>query len=325
MFPSKLKKGDEIRVISPAESLSMIAQEQRELAVERLEKLGVSVSYSTHAEAEKIGTSTSIEKRVEDIHEAFSDSNVKMILTTIGGFDSNQLLRYINYDLIQANPKIFCGFSDITALSNTFYKKTGLVTYSGPHFSTFGMKKGIHYTWEHFEKMFTQDSPVVVLPAEDWSDDAWYLDQENRSFNKNEGYEIINQGEAIGTSLGGNLCTLNLLQGTEYMPSLDNSILFLENDEMTIPQTFDRDLQSLIHQPGFERVKGLVIGRFQKESKMSLDLLKEIIRSKKELEHMPVIAQASFGHTTPQFTFPIGGTARILARGNTTEIEIIKH
>jgi muramoyltetrapeptide carboxypeptidase len=325
MFPDKLKKGDEIRVISPAESLSMIAEDQRELAVERLNKLGVDVTFSTYAEADKGTLSTPIEERISDIHEAFRDPKVKMILTTIGGFNSNQLLRYIDYDVIKKNPKIFCGFSDITALSNAFYKKTGLVTYSGPHFSTFGMKKGISYTWEYFEKIFTQNSSISVLPAENWSDDAWFLDQENRTFYKNEGYEMISPGEASGLTLGGNLCTFNLLHGTEYMPSLEDTILFLEDDEMTIPQTFERDLQSLIHQPGFEKVRGLVIGRFQKESAMTINLLKEIILSKEELRHIPVIAHASFGHTTPQFTFPIGGEVRIRADKSIADIEIIKH
>ncbi|KHE68600.1 S66 peptidase family protein [Halobacillus sp. BBL2006] len=325
MFPAKLNKGDEIRVISPAESLTMIAEDQRELAVERLKKLGVDVTFSTYSDTDKGTLSTPIEERISDIHEAFRDPKVKMILTTIGGFDSNQLLRYIDYDLIKENPKIFCGFSDITALSNAFYRKTGLVTYSGPHFSTFGMKKGISYTWEYFEKIFTQSAPISVLPAEDWSDDTWFLDQENRNFYKNKGYEMISPGEASGRTLGGNLCTLNLLHGTEYMPPLEGAILFLEDDEMTIPQTFDRDLQSLIHQPGFEKVKGLVIGRFQKESSMTMSLLKEIILSKEELRHIPVIAQASFGHTTPRFTFPIGGEAKIRAEKSNTVIEIVKH
>ncbi|MCA1012152.1 S66 peptidase family protein [Halobacillus halophilus] len=326
MFPDKLKQGDEIRVISPAESLAIIAEDQRRLAIQRLEQLGVQVSYSTYAETrDDSALSQSIEKRVADLHEAFTDERVTMILTTIGGFDSNQLLRYIDYDLIRQNPKILCGFSDITVLSNAIYQKTGLVTYSGPHFSTFGMRKGIEYTWEHFRQVFTQTTPYFIEQADHWSDDRWFLDQENRHFYKNDGYVVINEGKAIGRTLGGNLCTLNLLQGTEFMPVLENTILFLEDDELTMPQTFDRDLQSLIHQPGFEKVKGLVIGRFQKESNVSLDHLHEIIKSKEELANIPVIAQASFGHTTPQFTFPIGGKAAIQAFGQEASIQMTEY
>jgi len=326
MFPDKLKQGGEIRVVSPAESLSIIADDQRKLASQRLEQLGVRVSYSTYAEVnDDSALSQSIEKRVADLHEAFNDERVTMILTTIGGFDSNQLLRYLDYDLIHQNPKIFCGFSDITILSNAIYQKTGLVTYNGPHFSTFGMKKGIEYTWDHFRQMFTQQAPYFIEQADHWSDDRWFLDQENRQFYTNDGYAVINEGSATGRTLGGNLCTLNLLQGTEFMPDLENTILFLEDDEMTISQTFDRDLQSLIHQPGFDRVQGLVIGRFQKESNVSLDHIHTIIKSKQELSNIPVIAQASFGHTTPQFTFPIGGKAAIQASGQKASIQMIEY
>lgn len=90
--------------------------------------------------------------RIKDLHEAFLDNNVKMILTAIGGYNSNQLLRYIDYDIIKNNPQIICGFSDITALLNAIYTKSGLVTYSGPHFSNFGMNKGLEYTIRYFNE-----------------------------------------------------------------------------------------------------------------------------------------------------------------------------
>ena len=108
--------------------------------------------------------------------------SVKGILTTLGGYNSNGLLGYLDYDLIYANPKIFCGFSDITALATAIYARTGLVTYSGPHFTTFGMKHGIGYTMEYFERCLMREEPFEVLPADHWSDDLWYEDQEYRDF-----------------------------------------------------------------------------------------------------------------------------------------------
>lgn len=77
---------------------------------------------------------------------------------------------------------------------------------------------------------------------------------------------MINEGEALGNLLGGNLCTFNLLQGTDYSPDLGNSVLFLEGDEESQSHHFDRDLQSVLHLPGFGGVRGLVIGRFQSQS-----------------------------------------------------------
>lgn len=325
MIPKKLQKGDEIRVISPAKSLSLISAEQQALAIKRLEALGFKITFGKNARNSDEFMSSSIADRVEDLHEAFADPNVKAILTTIGGANSNQLLQYLDYSLIKDNPKILSGYSDITALANAIYAKTGLVTYSGPHFSTFGMLKGLDYTIDYFSKALIEDEPIKVLPSEAWSDDQWYFDQENRVFIKNDGWYVINEGEAEGISIGGNLCTLNLLQGTEFMPSLDNSILFLEDDYLTFPENFDRDLQSLIHQPGFNGVKGLVIGRFQKASKISNELLEKIIKTKKELTQIPVIANVDFGHTTPHLTFPIGGKVQLKASGKESLIEIIEH
>jgi muramoyltetrapeptide carboxypeptidase LdcA involved in peptidoglycan recycling len=86
------------------------------------------------------------------------------------------------------------------------------------------------------------------------------------------------------------------------MPDLEECLLLLEGDEEILPVHFDRLLQSLIHQPGFEGVRGIVLGRFQRASEMDLDTIKAIVESKRELAGVPVVADASFGHTTPQFT-----------------------
>ncbi|MGE7616148.1 S66 family peptidase [Paenibacillus sp. NPDC101420] len=322
MKPNKLKPGDELRIISPARSLSLIAAEQRKIAKEQLQKLGFRISFSVNSFEKDEFVSSSIDSRIEDLHEAFLDPNVKGILTTIGGFNSNQLLRYIDYSIIAEHPKRLCGYSDITALSNAIYAKTGLVTYSGPHFSSFARLHDNEYTTEYFRKLMMDNKEIVVRPSKHWSDDEWYLDQENRVFIRNEGPFIINDGEAKGIIIGGNLCTLNLLQGTEYMPSLKNSILFLEDDYESSPATFDRDLQSLIHQPDFQHVKGLVIGRFQQGSRMTKELLIKIITSKEELSDIPVIADVDFGHTSPMITFPVGGQASLRAYGVRVELRI---
>jgi muramoyltetrapeptide carboxypeptidase len=307
VIPAKLQRGEEVRVVSPAVSLGLIPEDQRLTARERLEGLGLRCSYSTNAEVMDRFDSSPVEARVSDLHEAFGDPGVKGMLTTLGGYNSNQLLGHLDYDLIRENPKILCGFSDITALATAIYVRTGLLTYSGPHFTTFGMQRGIDYTREYFERCLMREEPFEVQPADHWSDDLWYQDQKNRDFVTNPGYEVIHEGEAEGTLLGGHLGTLCLLCGTSFMPDLTGSILLLEDDEEAQPHHFDRELQSLLHQPGFEGVRGIVFGKFQRASNMDQDTLKAIVESKRELDGMPVLAGASFGHTTPQFTFPIGG------------------
>jgi len=325
MIAAKLQPGDEVRVVSPAISLGFIPEDQKLTARERLEGLGFRCSFSTNAEVIDRFDSSPVEARVSDLHEAFADTGVKGMLTTLGGYNSNGLLGYLDYDLIRDNPKVFCGFSDITALATTIHAKTGLVTYSGPHFSTFGMKRGIEYTLEYFERCLMRVEPFEVPPADHWSDDPWYEDQENRDLVPNPGYEVIHEGEAEGRLLGGHLGTLCLLFGTSFMPDLAGSILLLEDDEEAQPHHFDRELQSLIHQPGFEDVRGIVFGRFQRASNMDMDTLSAIVGSKRELDGMPVVANASFGHTTPEFTFPIGGYGRLQAAGEDTKLRIDEH
>jgi muramoyltetrapeptide carboxypeptidase len=310
MIPAKLKSGDGVRIITPARSLAMpwLNEELQSIAIKRIEDLGLKVSFSEHVNEIDDFNSSSIQSRVDDLHEAFKDKSIKLIITVIGGFNSNQLLRYLDYGLIKKNPKILCGYSDITALANAIYTKTGLVTYSGLHFFSFGQKRGFDYSLDYFKKCLFSDERFEVLASKEWSDDLWANDQENRKFMKNEGVWIINEGEASGKIIGGNLCTFQLLHGTEYMPDIKDSIIFLEDDYEAHVATIDRDIQSIIHQPGFEKVRGIVIGRFQKATKMTQDLITKIIKTKKELNHIPV-----------------GGTAKLLAKNNKATLEIIKH
>jgi muramoyltetrapeptide carboxypeptidase len=326
IYPTKLKSGDKVRIVAPSRSLAIVSRECRDIANKRFAEMGLKLSFGKHLEEIDDFVSSSIESRIEDFHDAFADKNVKAILTVIGGFNCNQLLKYLDWDLIKKNPKIFCGFSDITALNNAIFAKTGLVSYSGPHYSTFGQKLYFDYTLDYFKKCLLSDEPFEIKASENWTDDAWYKNQDDRKLIKNEGWCAINEGEAQGTILGANLCTFNLLHGTEYFPKFtEDTILFIEDDEESKPHHFDRHLQSVMHQPGFENVKGLVVGRFQNVSGISEDLLIKIIKSKKELNNLPVIANVDFGHTSPIITFPIGGVAEIKAGVDFTSIKILEH
>lgn len=326
IYPEKLRVSDEIRIIAPSRSIKILGQETKDIANKRFEDLGLKLSFGKHIEETDEFGSSSIKSRIYDLHEAFSDKSVKAIITVIGGFNSNQLLKYIDWDLIKNNPKIFLGYSDITVLNNAIFAKTGLVNYSGPHYSSFGQKLHFDYTLEYFKSCLMSDELFEIKPSKSWSDDEWYIDQNKRELIDNPGYLVINEGEAEGIIIGANLCTFNLLQGTEYFPDLENSILFIEDDYQTVPHTFDRDLQSLIHLPDFfSKVKGLVIGRFQKKSNMSDDLLIKIIKTKKELDNIPIIANVDFGHSDPKITFPIGGEVKIVIKNNQSKISIIGH
>ena len=312
IIPEKLKKGDKIMIIAPSRGLKLIGQDCREIAEKRFRDMGLSVVFAPNTTDENwnIQGCGSVEQRAEDIMTAFKDKSVKAIFTIIGGFNSNQILAHLDYDVIKANPKIICGFSDITAVLAAIQAKTGLETYYGPHYSSIGMKLGCEYTLDYLQKMLFADAPVEVKPSAEWSDDLWFLNQDEREFIKNDGFWVLHKGKAEGKIVGGNLCTFNLLLGTDMRPAFEkDTILMIEDTAESSPEVFDRNLQALCHQPDFKNVKGLVIGRFQKGSNMSREMLEFIINNKPELKDIPVLANVDYGHTTPILTIPLGGHA----------------
>jgi muramoyltetrapeptide carboxypeptidase LdcA involved in peptidoglycan recycling len=314
IIPNKLQKGDKIMIVAPSRGLKLIGADCRQIAEERFKQMGLEVVFADNTTDENWNMQGcgSIEKRAADIMQAFTDKSVKAIFTVIGGFNSNQILKYLDYEVIRKNPKIICGFSDITALLDAINAKTGLEVYYGPHYSSIGMKKGCEYTLDYLQKMLFSDDEVEVKPSAEWSDDLWFLDQEKREFIKNEGFWNIHDGSAEGTIVGGNLCTYNLLLGTQYRPEFKaDTILMIEDAGETTDVVFDRNLQALCHQPDFKNVKGLVIGRFQKSSKMSREILEFIINNKEELKNIPVLANVDYGHSTPIITIPLGGYAKM--------------
>lgn len=314
-----------VRVVAPSQSYAIISKANREIAKKRFDEMGLTVTFGKNIEEIDEFKSSSIESRVSDLHEAFVDSNVKAVFAVIGGFNCNQLLRYLNFDLIRNNPKIFIGYSDTTALENAIFAKTGLVTYSGPAYSTFGQEKYFEYTWNVFKQALFSEDTYELKPSGYWSDDRWYMDQDNRTLVKNDGWLVVNEGRVEGTLLGGNLCTLNLLQGTEYMPKLQNAILFLEDDEASTNIEYGRNLQSLAHLPDFGGVRGIIMGRFQKASNISNRDIIKIIQETRELAHIPIIANVDFGHTSPLITFPVGGEVTVDAKKEGSHIVVTRH
>ena len=304
-----------IMVIAPSKSLSVISNDTKKNAINKLNSIGYEVIFSKNVYKNQLYYCCgSVDDRVEDLNEAFS-SNVDVILSAIGGYNSNQLLPYIDYNLIKNNPKIICGFSDVTAILVAIYAKTGIITYYGPHFSSFGMIYGIDYTVNYFLKAINGES-IIIESSQYYRDDPWYMNQSEVNKIKNYGLKIINKGVAEGVILGGNLNTLNLLQGTEYMPHLEKIILFIEDsggEDGNFLLEFDRNLESLLQSEIGSSIKGIVIGICQNVSNMNVKKWKLLVKNKKMLNKIPILVDANFGHTTPIFTFPIGGYARIEA------------
>jgi muramoyltetrapeptide carboxypeptidase len=320
--PRKLHRGDTLRVVAPACSRPFVAEHDHSAVIDaRFATLGLRLTFGDHVDERDDFESSPMASRVSDLHAAFADPEVAGILTVIGGFNSNQLLPHLDWDLIGAHPKIFCGYSDITALQNAILARAGLVTYSGPHWSSFGMRDHFEQTQRWFAEALFGDGPIELRPAEAWTDDLWFLDQDNRTVHPNQGWWPLRPGQAAGRIIGGNLGTLNLLQGTEYMPSLGGALLMVEDDAISDADAFARNLTSLLQLPDASGVQGLVIGRFQQASGVTRSLLEQIISGQDRLAGRPVLGNVDFGHTNPLATFPIGGQAALTV-GATNSLRI---
>jgi muramoyltetrapeptide carboxypeptidase LdcA involved in peptidoglycan recycling len=312
LVPRKLRRDDTIRVVAPSRSRALVAEHDHSDVIDaRFAAMGLRLTFGDHVDERDNFDSSPVASRVADLHAAFADPDVAGILTVIGGFNSNQLLPHLDWDLIAANPKIFCGYSDITALQNAILARTGMVTYSGPHWSSFGMRDYFEQTLDWFTQALIGDGPVDLHPAPAWTDDLWFLDQDRRSVHPGEGWWPLAPGQAAGRIVGGNLGTLNLLQGTAYMPSLDGALLMIEDDDLCDADVFARNLTSLLQQPDASGVQGVAIGRFQEASRVSRHLLEQIIAREDRLAGLPVLGNVDFGHTNPLATFPIGGQASL--------------
>lgn len=268
-----------------------------------MEDLGFKLSFSEHYFENDMFDSAPIASRVADLEAAFADESVDAILTTIGGFNSNELLPYLDFDLIAQNPKIFCGYSDTTALLNAIYAKTGMPTYMGPAYSSFKMVQAQEYQTEAWLKAVTQDS-FDLIPSPEWSSDAWYLPDAPRTFYPTE-WKVYNPGQASGIAIGGNISTLNLLTGTEFAPRPDEYILFLEEAEDDDYLIIARHLTALLQ--AYPNPQALVFGRFPKETKMTEEILLAILDKHPILKTIPVLYDLDFAHTQPLFTIRIGG------------------
>lgn len=317
----------EVRLITPSMSLNEKDKIKISKAKKYFEKIGYNLTLGKYIfDKNEYFDCSSIENRVEDLTEAFLDKNVRIIICGTGGYNVNQILPYIDYEIIKNNPKIIIGYSDITALLLAIYKKTNLITYYGPMLS--GFSSNNDYTLQYFEKILLQRD--CIIKSSKRLVDYKKINNEMKKVNlKNKGMIPIQNGEAIGKIISGNLCTINLLQGTEYMPDCKGSILFIEDDADDFGNDvflleFDRNLESLLQNINYD-IKGIVFGRFQLCSNVNVDKLKNCIKNKRKLQNIPIVYGADFGHTNPMFTIPNGGYCKLLVKDNNIELKISKN
>ncbi|MCA1054464.1 LD-carboxypeptidase [Rossellomorea aquimaris] len=329
-IPAKLQKGDTIGICSPSSPVAAYCPRRLKRGIEELKHLGFKVKVGEHTRRAMEYMAGSIDDRVADLHELFKDPEVKAIITTIGGTCSHQLLEKLDYGLIREHPKIFMGYSDITALHTAIYTKTGMTTYLGPAIlPQFGEYGGIlPYTKEYFLKTLVEGEKIEYQHSDHMIMEHLWWDEEDdrpRQGITNGGPSIINEGSAEGRVFAGNVGTLLLLAGTDYFPDLEGSILFIEDDPEETPSSIDRYLTQLRHLGVYSKISGLVIGRFHENVGFKEDQLSSMVKRVTEGYTFPIVTDLDFGHTDPMFILPNGIRCRLRAGTDGVHLRLLEH
>ena len=301
LIPQKLKKGDVIGVVAPSNPIIDENIEDLEQARKIIENAGFKVKYSKNLFSNTNGYSATSREKAEDINEMFRDKDVKMIWCAKGGQNSNSTFEYLDYEVIKNNPKIICGYSDITSLTNIITAKTGLVTFSGTNFKTIATDE-TNYSYNEVMKRFVDGSLELGLEGEK--------------------YETLKEGVAEGQLIGGNLSLTRGLVSGKYSIDFTDKILFLEELGIeTMPSLASNFLYYMKQNGIFDKIKGLWIGNYEHESGISLE---KVILDVLEGEYdFPIIKSNNFGHTETKTVIPIGTKARIDTK-NERKIELIE-
>lgn len=241
--------------------------------------------------------------RADEINTLFADKDVQAIFCTRGGYGSPRILSILDYTLIRKNPKIFVGYSDITALHLAFLKKCRMITFAGPMLAVEMQSKMDTYTEEHFWNVLTRPSEIFSIHAP----------------RENPMSHIV-EGAAEGILLGGNLSMLLSLFGTQFLPRFDDAILFIEDVGEKVYR-IDRMFAQLKNAGVLENVNGILLGNFSEITKEEPSLeLDEVIRHYFSSLNKPVIINFPFGHAVPKATLAMGARVRMNARTHSVKI-----
>ena len=327
----RLRRGDTIGIVSPAWGGAGAFPHRVELGVSQIDALGFRARIAPHALNQLGPVSDTAENRAADIHAMFSAPDVRAIVAAIGGNHSCHLLPLLDYRLIGSHPKVLMGFSDITVLNVAIWQETGLVTFNGPALLTDFAEypRMFSYTREHLLRTLCEPKPVgVVRPSTFWTEEL--LDWgEKRDLERprerlsSPGWTWLRDGLAEGVLIGGCLESLEHLRGTRYWPSWRDAIMFVETSEgAPSPDRVDGILMDYENMGVFEQLRGMLVGRPMRYSDQEKAQLRDVLLERTRKYGFPIITDMDFGHTSPQFSLPIGCRARI--DGEHERFEIIE-
>ncbi len=296
--PKRLSVGSRVAVISPS---SGVSEQTFEDALKNLGDLGFVTEVGKYARGGIGFLSGTDQERLHDLHWAFAERRFDAVWCVRGGYGASRLLPDLNYKLIKKNPKVFVGFSDITALHNAIFQKTGLITFHGP----VGASNFTAYTKTHVLNALMNPVSryeVRLPPVPVGEDPEMYRTR------------VITPGVCRGRLIGGNLSLLTAMAGTPYeLKKIKGDILFLE-DVNEQPYRIDRMFTQLRQSVKLHSLSGIALGVFTRsepdQSAPSHSLI-EVFQDRLGDLGIPVIYGLSFGHIRNQFTLPIGISAEL--------------
>ena len=304
MLANKLNYGDTIGVVGVSNSLFLNNKYNNFIRAKQFfENKNFKIKFGKYVEEDYYGSCGTKEQKAEDFMKMFLDDEVKAIICLEGGQTCNTFLDLLDYEEIKKHPKILVGYSDITVLLQAIYEKTGLTTFSGPDFISFGEPKA-----EEQYKIF---------------EDA-FINKRLDKFN-NENKKIIRNGNTSGKIIGTNLGCMMYLLGTEYLPNMNDNILFIESYK-TSPNECQRRFAHLKQYGIFDKINGVVIGynyALQKDGNTYPQMENILLEYTKEYK-FPIIKCNSFGHKIVNSIIPIGGNVKIENGKVMIEYEFLK-
>lgn len=309
IIPKHLSPGDTIGIISPASAI--FESEPYEIAMESMKALGLNVKMGEFVKSRYGHLAGTDEERAQEFNEMFRDDSVDAVIALRGGSGAARLLDKIDYNAIAENPKIFIGYSDITALHLAIFEKTKLVTFHGP----LAVSTWNQFSVEYFKKLlFGQEAVLYKNPQ----DKGGQLTQTTNRI------RTITPGTAKGRLLGGNLSVLTGIMGSEYFPEdWKDKILYIEDVGETI-YAVDRMMSQLYLGRVLEKINAFVFGKCTDcdpggNGYGSLTLEEVIDHYIKPLG-IPAYSGAMFGHIDKNWTIPNGIEAEINADKGTIQL-----
>ena len=320
----KIKPGSRIAIISPSNGLPFLFPDNYELGLKNLKEIfDFKIVEMPTARMSPDELYKNPKLRADDINQAFADDSIDGIITSIGGYESVRILKYLNINIIKNNPKLIMGFSDATTFLS-YLNYLGMITFYGPSvMAGFAQLKHLPSQYiEHIKKiLFTDHFPYNYTPYAKWTNG--YKEWSNKDtlgectefFNNENGWTFL-QGKGItqGRLWGGCIGVLECIKSTDYWPDKTfwkDKILFLEtSEEKPLPNQVGYMLRNYGIQGILGKVKGVVFGRAKdyslKEKEELNKIILNVIRDEFNVSDIPVIVDMDFGHTDPKLILPLG-------------------